>query len=151
MGTCTRARPSQLSQAPQRWKRHPASIQLDKVKTSPEAPLVNWHSSPAVTIKSRLDSWRGDAVLGQNWRLTHSIIRAWTSLAANQPFCEFLHSPPPSSYHHLPSIEPPIHLQLISTPVVDTITMVAIARSFGAARVAARGFSNAGMFCACLN
>lgn len=66
-------------------------------------------------------------------------------LAANQPFSEFLHPPPPSSSHHSASIEGPIHLQLISTPTVNTITMVAIARSFGAARVAARGFSNAGM------
>lgn len=70
-------------------------------------------------------------------------------LAANQPFSEFLHPPPPSSSHHSPSIEGPIHLQLISTPTVNTITMVAIARSFGAARVAARGFSNAGMSRAC--
>ena len=70
-------------------------------------------------------------------------------LAANQPFSEFLHQPPPSSSHHSPSIEGPIHLQLISTPTVNTITMVAIARSFGAARVAARGFSNAGMSRAC--
>merc|ERR1711963_889024 len=31
----------------------------------------------------------------------------------------------------------------ISTPTVNTITMVAIARSFGAARVASRGFANA--------
>merc|ERR1712137_269902 len=41
------------------------------------------------------------------------------------------------------SIEGPIHLQLISTPTVNSITMVAIARSFGAARVASRGFANA--------
>lgn len=75
--------------------------------------------------------------------------RALASLAGYRPFCEFLLSPPPSSSHHLPSIGTSIHLQLISTPVVTTISMVAIARSFGAARVAARGFSNAGTLCAC--
>jgi hypothetical protein len=79
---------------------------------------------------------------GRIWRLTRSVAPSRRpKLGAVNPQKNLFSSILPQP---LPSIAPPIHPQVISTPTENTVRMVAIARSFGAARVAARGFSNAG-------
>jgi hypothetical protein len=99
------------------------------------------------TCRSKLNVYRGIDVdevklLGSDWRLTTCVPpskrpKLGAVNRSKKLFSSISLQPPPS-------IASPIHPQAISTSTVNTVSMVAIARSFGAARVAARGFSNAG-------
>jgi hypothetical protein len=100
-----------------------------------------------VSFRSKLESVcrhrsREVKLLGSDWRLTTSVLpskrpKLGAVNRSKKLFSSISLQPPPS-------IASPIHPQAISTSTVNTVSMVAIARSFGAARVAARGFSNAG-------